>query len=100
MMTPSVLAKRGIPKDRWNLWLEHKDDLANLQLLQGKVNQNKSDKEFEAWLTESQPEPAGLAAYKEQNLIPEGHLTFQEFPEFLEARAQLIKNNLIDILLK
>jgi hypothetical protein len=94
LLTPSNLAKRSIPPARWPLFSEHRDDLGNLQLLQGKVNQNKADKEFEGWLTEAEAEPAGLAAYKEQNLIPEMDLAFENFPEFLEARTKLIKERL------
>lgn len=99
MMTPTTLRERGIPEEQWNLWLQHKDDLANLQLLQGMVNQNKADKEFEDWLAKSQPEPIGLAAYREQHLIPDVDLAFERFPEFLEARTKLIKSKLMELLL-
>jgi hypothetical protein len=99
MFTPKIMKKHGIPEEKWTLWLDHKDDLANLQLLQGKVNQNKSDKEFEKWLLDNEKEPAGLASYKEQNFIPKVSLSFANFPEFLEARAQIIKNKLKDLLL-
>jgi len=94
MFTPKTLRDRRIPKDQWHKWLDHKDDLANLQLLQGLVNQNKADKEFEAWLASSQPTEMGLKAYKEQHLIPDIDLSFENFPEFLEARAQKIKERL------
>lgn len=98
MFKPKVLSKNGIPKEEWDRWLDHKDDLGNLQLLQGKVNQNKADQDFEAWLKELQPEPVGLDAYKKQHMIPEVDLSFTKFPEFLEARTQLLKKKLKDLL--
>ena len=98
MFKPKILRKFGIPKEKWDLWLDHRDDLGNLQLLQGMVNQNKIDKEFEAWLQETQPEPVGLEAYKQQHFIPEVDLSFTKYPEFLEARTQVIKHKLKEML--
>ena len=98
MFKPKILRKNGISKQERNRWLDHKDDLGNLQLLQGKVNQNKADQDFEAWLQELQPEPVGLDAYKKQHMIPEVDLSFTKFPEFLEARTQILKKKLKDLL--
>ena len=96
MFTPQNLKKSGIPEGDWYKWLDHKDDLANLQLLQGLVNQNKSDKEFEAWLMHSHPTDMDLQAYMKENMIPDVPLTFENFPEFLEARGGLIKKKLAE----
>lgn len=98
MFKPKILRKNGISKQERNRWLDHKDDLGNLQLLQGKVNQNKADQDFEAWLQELQPEPVGLDAYKKQHMIPEVDLSFTKFPEFLEARIQILRQKLKDLL--
>ena len=98
MFKPKILQKNGISKQERHRWLDHKDDLGNLQLLQGKVNQNKADQDFEAWLQELQPEPVGLDAYKNQHMIPEVDLSFAKFPEFLEARTQILKKTLKDLL--
>ncbi|MBW8038706.1 MAG: DUF262 domain-containing protein [Planctomycetes bacterium] len=98
MFKPKILREKGIPKEKWNLWLDHKDDLGNLQLLQGKVNMNKADKDFEAWLQELQPEPVGLDTYKQQHIIPELDLSFWNFPEFLEARTQILRQKLKELL--
>jgi len=98
MFKPKILRKNGIPRQKQDRWLDHKDDLGNLQLLQGKVNQNKSDQDFEAWLQELQPEPVGLDAYKKQHMIPEVDLSFTKFPEFMEVRTQILKKKLKDLL--
>jgi len=99
MFTPSTLSKNNIPEEEWELWLDHKDDLGNLQLLQGKVNMNKSDKDFEEWLKEQETEPLGLEEYKKRHMIPEMDLSFSNFPEFLLKRSNIIKEKLIEILL-
>jgi len=99
MFTPQTLSKNNIPEEDWALWLEHKDDLGNLQLLQGKVNMNKSDKDFEEWLLEQETEPIGLEEYKKKHMIPEMNLSFSNFPAFLERRTNIIKEKLKEILL-
>lgn len=99
MFTPTTLSKNNIPEEDWELWLEHKDDLGNLQLLQGKVNMNKSDKDFEEWLKEQETEPIGLEEYKKRHMIPEMDLSFSNFPKFLENRKNIIKKKLKEILI-
>ncbi|MCD6516131.1 MAG: DUF262 domain-containing protein [Candidatus Aminicenantes bacterium] len=99
MFTPQTLSKNNIPEEDWALWPEHKDDLGNLQLLQGKVNMNKSDKDFEEWLLEQETEPIGLEECKKKHMIPEMNLSFSNFPAFLERRTNIIKEKLKEILL-
>lgn len=98
LFTEKALRDRNIPEDRWSQWLDHKDDLGNLQLLQGPVNVAKSDKEFAAWLIETCPEQGSLQAYKKEHMIPDIDLSFDEFPEFLEARTQKIKDQIERVL--
>lgn len=92
------LRQRGIPEDRWPLWLDQVDNIANLQLLQGAVNMSKSDQEFEAWVKGEFPAPLALAQYREQHLIPDMALSLESFPQFLEARAALMRERLADLL--
>jgi len=99
MFKSKILKQKDIRGEEWNRWLDCKDDLGNLQLLQGKINQNKSDKEFEAWLRECQPEPIQIKTYKQQHLIPDVDLSFSNFPKFLEARTQMLKQKLKQLLM-
>ena len=98
MFTEKELESRGIPREEWHRWLDHANDLANLQLLQGIANQEKSDKEFEAWLQSSQQTPLEMESYCKLHLIPETDLSFENFPSFLEAREQVIKERLASLL--
>jgi len=92
------LKRRGIPEDRWPQFLDHVNDLANLQLLQGLPNQEKSDQEFEAWLSEEAPQPAALQTYRENHLIPDVDLSFENFPTFLAEREKLLAKRLAKLL--
>jgi len=98
MFTQRNLTKLGIPEDRWGEWLDHVNDLANLQLLQGLRNQEKSDREFEAWLESHAPEPAELAAYLKEHMIPKVDLGFRNFPEFRAAREKLLTDRLREVI--
>ncbi len=98
MFTEKELESRGIPRDQWPRWLDHVNDLANLQLLQGIANQEKSDKEFEAWLQSSQQTPLEMTSYCDLHIIPDVDLSFEKFPDFLEAREQVIKERLVSLL--
>lgn len=98
MFSPKELQKRKIPKDRWSEWLDHFNDIGNLQLLPGSENVIKSDQEFEKWLQGECPKPADLIAYKELHLIPDVDLSFEQFPEFLAARSKLMRKRLAEIL--
>jgi hypothetical protein len=98
MFTPQTLRENNIPEGDWSLWLDHKDDLGNLQLLQGKVNLNKSDNDFEEWLKKQETEPIGLDEYKKRHMIPDLDLSFSNFPKFLEKRTEIIKTKLKELL--
>lgn len=72
-------------------WLSyHADSIANLQLLLGPENQEKSDQEFESWLATRSSD------FRRRHLIPEdsGLLQFARFEDFLQARRELIGSRL------
>lgn len=98
MFTSERLQQLGIPSERQPEWLDHKNDLANLQLLQGLVNQEKSDKDFEAWLSGREQAPEGLAHYRDMHMIPDVSLDFADFPAFLKGRRDLMRERLRAIL--
>lgn len=98
MFTEKELKSRSIPSDQWHCWLDHVNDLANLQLLQGISNQEKADKEFEAWLQSSQQTQLEMTSYCDLHIIPNVDLSFENFPNFLEVREQVIKERLANLL--
>jgi uncharacterized protein with ParB-like and HNH nuclease domain len=98
MFTPKELKKRNIPQEKWPLWLDYFNDLANLQLLQGPVNIAKSDEDFETWIGKECPTQDGLAMYKQLHLITDVSLRFEDFPAFLEEREKIIRKKLAGVL--
>jgi uncharacterized protein with ParB-like and HNH nuclease domain len=97
--TEHNLAKRGIPVEEWGKWLQNRDSLANLQLLQGLRNIEKSDMMPLEWLAKQyRGDEKQLAAYREQHLIPDTELTFEKFPDFIAQREKLILAKLSQIL--
>jgi hypothetical protein len=98
MFTEKELSKRGIHRERWDQWFDYRDSLANLQLLQGLPNQEKSDREFEAWIQDAHPRPNDLITYRQLHLIPKVDLTFENFPAFIQAREEMIKQRLRETL--
>jgi uncharacterized protein with ParB-like and HNH nuclease domain len=88
------LTKHNIPSDQWPLWLEHYNDIANLQLLQGPVNIAKSDQYFDIWLADECKSEEQLNQYKHNHFIPSCSLKFENFPTFLKEREKLIKKQL------
>lgn len=98
MFTERNLSELGIVRERWPEWIDHVNDLANLQLLPGLQNEEKSDKEFEEWLKDHCKGKIDIEFYREQHLIPDVDLRFENFPEFRSERERLIKDKLIGIL--
>ncbi len=98
MFNPKELRKHNIPEEDWALWLDHYNDLGNLQLLQGPENIAKSDEPFDTWITKECPTPEKLAAYKELHFIPDCSLKFEDFPVFLEEREKILRTKLAKVL--
>ena len=97
-ITEKELRSRNIPEDQWHRWLADVNTLANLQLLQGIPNQEKSDKEPEAWLDDTFPSAAEKAAYRQNHLMPDMQLTFENFPMFIQKREEMILERLAKLL--
>lgn len=89
--TEQNLARRGIPQAEWSKWLQNRDSIANLQLLQGLRNIEKSDMLPLDWLNKLyHGDQSQISAYRERHLIPDIELTFENLPEFVIEREKLI----------
>ena len=84
----------NIPQEDWHLWLNHYNDLSNLQLLQGPINIAKSDQDFDSWLNNECKTEEQIGHYKQLHYIPDVPLNFEGFPVFLEQREKLIEEKL------
>ncbi len=78
-------------------WQEWRDQLPNLQLMEGLRNQSKNDTPLESWL-------ASLPQHEREhfvrlNYVPDGcSLAFKDFPEFFRQRRELLRSKLAEIL--
>lgn len=93
----SYLKKQNV--DFSQLW--DSNYLANLQLLEGSQNLEKSNKEFKDWLEEQDFSKEERKDYFKKNYIPENiELTFRNYNEFFEEREKLLLKQLKKILLE
>lgn len=93
------LKKEGLQQTEVDFCLEHHDYLANLQLIEGVPNQEKSNKKLKDWLGETYKDKQELEEYKNRNLIPDVDLSIENFEEFITKREELIKEKLSKLLL-
>ncbi len=90
LFTRKTLLKRGIKEEQIEFYLDNFNCLANLQLLDGVPNQEKSGADFEAWIIDAYPNKKDRKAYMDRNYIPDVSLSLDNFQEFIEEREKLI----------
>lgn len=90
LFTRNALLKRGIGENQIEFYLNNFNCLANIQLLDGVPNQEKSGTDFETWINEVYPNKMDRKAYMERNYIPDVDLSLDNFQEFIEERQKLI----------
>ncbi|MCK4629251.1 MAG: DUF262 domain-containing protein, partial [Sedimentisphaerales bacterium] len=95
IFTPKRLINRGIADDEVYNYIAKRNSLANLQLLEGLPNQEKSGKEFNEWLLETYPTEDERSDYLRRNYIPDTDLSLSNFLEFFEERDILLRKKLV-----
>lgn len=90
LFTRKRLEKRGISQDKIEFYLDNYNYLANIQLLEGVPNQEKSGVDFDQWLNKMYPNKNEKKAYMERNYIPDVDLSLENFQEFIEERTKMI----------
>lgn len=88
--TRRKLQKRGIPENDMEFYMENFDYLANLQLLEGIPNIEKSNKDFKEWLSNTYPDKQARKDYMEKHYIPNIDLSLENFEEFIIERKKLM----------
>jgi hypothetical protein len=68
--------------------------------LEGVPNQEKSSKDFDAWLKEKYPNKNERKSYMERHYIPDIDLSLENFQEFIEEREKLITTAFKNLLTK
>lgn len=98
LFTRARLAKRGIAEDQIDFYLDNYNYLANLQLLEGVPNQEKSGKDFLEWLTQKYPNSNDRKAYMDRHYIPDVDLSLENFKQFIQERKKLIADAFSNLL--
>ena len=90
LFTRKRLLKKGIDESKIDFYLEKYNCLANLQLLEGIPNQEKSGKEFKDWIKEKYPEKNDRKSYMKTHYVPDVELSLENFEGFIKERERLI----------
>lgn len=86
----TTLKKLGIPSDDIDYFMDNYNRIANLQLIEGIKNQEKSSKEFIDWIKETYSDEDEKKEYMKRHYIPNVDLQLLNFKEFIEKREELI----------
>ena len=97
LFKPQNLYKLGLDDETIERWMEMKDQLPNLQMMEERKNRVKNRTPFKEWLdtkTDSERE-----AYLKQNYIQENApFDLKYFDDFFEIRKQFIKGKLTTLI--
>ena len=90
--TKSKLEKKKVPESQINGFLENYNYMANLQLMEGIPNQEKSKTQFSDWVENTFPKAKERKDYFSKNYIPDVDLDLGNFDEFISERTKLMKD--------
>ncbi len=86
--TKTSLLKKGITQDKVEEYMNHVNDISNLQLLAAIPNIEKQDKDFEEWFAETCPTDTDKIQYRKINYLPEMQYSYDMFLQFVSDRRK------------
>lgn len=89
------LKKLKTPQSVWTEWINKKDTIPNLQLLEGLENETKNKSLLKDWV---EKEVLTNPTYKPINYIPNVPLELDNFEQFYESRKQLITSKFKEVM--
>ena len=98
LFTKTKLTAACVPSNKTDDFIQLRNGLANLQLLQGSANLEKSAKMPAKWLTETYPDPTSRQAYQDLHMLGEVSETITKFDSFYNARRQGLKEKIRQVL--
>ena len=96
--TENKLRAADVVNDKIERFIQLRDRLANLQLLDGAANIEKRTKMPSDWLSETQREDSGRHAYQERHLLGDVPMTMAGFIDFYDARRARLKARIGELL--
>ncbi|MDX9989976.1 DUF262 domain-containing protein [Thiothrix unzii] len=92
-----AFSQLGLTQEEQELWMQKRDQLPNLQLLEGRQNQSKNAKPLADWISDKKEYE--FKHFTATNFFPEGiGMEFSSFPIFFEARREMLRAKLFEIL--
>ncbi len=93
------LRKMGVQEKDLDTYIESVNDISNLQLLPAQINEEKLNTDFDIWFNAQHITETSKIQYRIIHYLPEMDYTYPNFLDFLESRKQLLRKQLVDILL-
>jgi hypothetical protein len=84
------LKAAGFSSEKIDFYLNNYNCLANLQLLKGVQNQEKSDTPFAIWINATYKTPHERDAYMQEHHIPKVDFDLNNFETFIKERKKTI----------
>ncbi|MEQ8393337.1 MAG: DUF262 domain-containing protein [Thalassospira sp.] len=86
----SALKGLDLSEEEITNYMDWQNYIANLQLLAGSENQQKSGKHFERWLDSEYPNKEAKSSYMKTHHIPNTDLSLTNFETFIDEREKLL----------
>jgi hypothetical protein len=106
--TEERFKEMGIPKEQWQNWLDCRDCVPNLQLMDGRQNVSKSATPLKDWveeMEESKKETFDANKFAADNYFPKADedgaaigLEFKNFMTFFARRKEVLRDELMRVL--
>ena len=93
------LSNMGVSKNKIDEYIDTVNDISNLQLLSGQLNEEKQDTDFDEWFNQNYVSKKDKIQYCQLHYLPEMEYSYPEFLDFIAKRKQLLKKKLKEILL-
>ena len=99
MFTDTKMRRHGVEKDSWPRWKEMRDQLPNLQLLEGQENLEKHARPFKDWIEATIEDQIGRKDYCGKHYIaPDANFSFDSFEPFFTKRKELLRKKIKKVL--
>lgn len=93
------LEAKGVSSDKISEYVDHVNDIENLQLLAAIPNIEKQDEDFNIWFSKNYVTDEDKTQYRLTNYMPDMNYSYANFLQFLAERRSIIKEALIKELL-
>jgi len=98
MFSGKKLKQAHLPEQDIEFCLAHYDELPNLQILANIPNIEKSNQPFDKWLADTYKGKKYRAQFCGRQFIPDTDLHLANFREFVERRAELMRDEFVKVL--